>query len=129
VTARKQRILVVDDSQVVLEACRVALERAGFEVRCASTPSFSLQSAEQRPDLALVDVVLPGAVSGDALARFMRLVSEDFPVILYSDLEEEELRARAVEAGAQGYIRKAWGMTELVRRVRQYLDAGGGDDT
>jgi DNA-binding response OmpR family regulator len=113
-----KRILVVDDSKVVLEACRVALEGAGFWVRCIQSASFSLQEAEElRPDLALIDVVLPGSMSGDSLARFMRLVSDGFPVLLFSDMEEDELRARAAEAGAQGYVRKAWGMRELVKRV------------
>lgn len=115
-----KRILVVDDSRVVLKACRIALEQAGFEVECRETPSFSLQEAE--PDLALIDVVLPGAVSGDAFARFMRFVSAEFPVLLYSDLEEQELRIRAEEAGAQGYVCKRWGMAELVRRVRAALE-------
>jgi len=116
-----KRILVVDDSKVVLEACRIALEDAGFLVHCVQTPSFSLREAEQQPDLALIDVILPGSLSGDAVARFIKYVSDDFPVLLYSDLEEEELKIRAQEAGAQGYIRKAWGLRELVKRVRVAL--------
>ena len=114
-----KRILVVDDSKVVLEACRIALQEAGFEVECSETPSFSLQDAQ--PDLALIDVVLPGAVSGDAFARFMHFVSGDFPVLLYSDLEEQELNVRAEESGAQGYVCKRWGMAELIKRVRAAL--------
>ena len=120
-----KRILVVDDSPIVLEACKIALEEAGFSVLCVQTPSFSLQDAMERPDLALIDVMLPGAMAGDDLARFMKQVSAEIPVLLFSDLDEAELRERAAAAGAQGYICKDWGMEELVRRVKAILTDQG----
>jgi DNA-binding response OmpR family regulator len=117
-----KRILVVDDSPLVLEACRQALEDAGFWVACVDAPTFSLQDADEiKPDLALVDVMFPGAVTGDTLVRFMKMLNHDFPVFLYSDIPEDDLRERSEKSGAQGYIRKAWGLDEMVRRVEEAL--------
>jgi DNA-binding response OmpR family regulator len=117
-----KRILVVDDSEIVLEACRMALEEAGFWVKCIKSPTFSLKDAEEiKPDLALVDVMFPGSMTGDSLAQFMKMVSGDFPVFLFSDIAEEELKQRAEKAGVQGYIRKSWGLDEMVKRIESAL--------
>jgi DNA-binding response OmpR family regulator len=117
-----KRILVVDDSEIVLEACRMALEEAGFWVKCIESPTFSLSDAEEiKPDLALVDVMFPGSMTGDSLAQFMKLVSGEFQVFLFSDIPEEELRQRSENAGAHGYICKSWGLEEMVRRIEAAL--------
>ena len=121
-----KRVAIVDDSAVVLKTVRHVLTRAGFEV-------VTMDEPRQRPlldggtiDLILVDVNMP-QVYGDDLPSFFRDAwGISAPTYLYSDLDENELSHRAERAGATGYICKAWGPDELVRRVKQLLaDAPG----
>jgi DNA-binding response OmpR family regulator len=118
-----ERILVLDDSPLVLALTRAALEQAGFRVAVAETLSrFEQARVEFEPDLILVDVQMPEAFGDDVASTLRGFHGVQVPIVLVSSLEEDELARRAAEAHANGYIRKSEGMTELVRRCREVLD-------
>lgn len=118
----KRTILVLDDSPLALAVTRAALESAGFSVVIAEDLTvFERERARCQPDLILVDVQMPEAYGDDIVATLLGAKVVDVPVVLFSSIEEPELARRTQEASATGYICKGAGMTELVRRCREYL--------
>jgi two-component system KDP operon response regulator KdpE len=119
-TLPRPRVLVVDDEQQILRALRVILREAGFEVLPASTGEEALDvAALQRPDAAIVDVLLPD-IDGVELARRLREWS-DMPLIVLSAVGEEDAKVRALAAGADDYVTKPFGPRELVARLQANL--------
>jgi DNA-binding response OmpR family regulator len=116
-----KRILVVDDSDLMLQITRQALEQAGFEVQVAQNMQ-QLEDFQGRPlDLILMDVQMP-ELFGDDVAMVLRAVrGVNVPIYLYSNLEPEELEERAKEAQLDGYICKHEGLDVLLGRVRNIL--------
>jgi two-component system chemotaxis response regulator CheB len=120
---QRKKILLVDDSAVVLEATKEVLEEAGYEVIASDNPiALPALVRRERPDLALVDVKMP-AVGGDAVARIIGQGNAPTQVVLYSDLGNEELKKLAKECGAKGYLKKSTD-TELLNAVRGFLKSG-----
>jgi DNA-binding response OmpR family regulator len=119
---KAKRILLVDDSELMLEMAMSALEDQGYEVEMAS----NLGELEQKRlsgtfDLVLMDVQMPEAFGDDVAAVLRDVRGMDAPIYLLSSLDDEELRRRADEAGLQGFIPKREGMGNLVRRVKEIL--------
>jgi two-component system, OmpR family, KDP operon response regulator KdpE len=122
--ASTQRILVVDDEPQILRALRVVLRDAGFEVVPAETGAEALDRAAVRPpEAAIVDLMLPD-LDGIELTRRLREWSE-MPILVLSAVGEEEQKVRALEAGADDYITKPFGLRELVARLQAALRRGG----
>lgn len=93
------KIVIVDDSPVVLEATAAALEEAGYTVIQVLNPlTLPAVMRRERPDLVLLDVKMP-AVSGDVAIKILGAAGEG-KVVLYSDLPEAELKVRAKACGA-----------------------------
>ena len=121
----KKRILVFDDSPMVLELTRAALESAGFTVAIAEDlATFEQHRGSLDPDLILIDVQMPEAFGDDVVLTLREGHGVRIPILLVSSLEEHELATRAERSRAAGYIQKNAGMTELVRRCKQALEAG-----
>lgn len=111
------RILVIDDSEVVLEAAAAALEEAGYEVLTSTAP----RAPDGAIDFVLLDVQMPD-VFGDDVARYFRdELGVTAPIYLFSSVPEEELRERAEAAGATGYLCKGWGLERVVETIRALL--------
>jgi CheY-like chemotaxis protein len=122
-TPAKKRILVFDDSPMVLEVTRAALESAGFTVAVAENlTTFEQYRGELDPDLILIDVQMPEAFGDDVVLTLREGHGVRIPILLVSSLEEQELATRAERSRAAGYIRKNAGMIELVRRCKQALE-------
>jgi DNA-binding response OmpR family regulator len=120
--APRRRVLVFDDSPLVLAMTRDALERAGFAVDVVETlDAFEALRTLARPDLILVDVQMPEAFGDDVAATLRGFRHVDTPIVLVSNLDRAELARRAEEACADGWISKADGVHELVRRVKELL--------
>ena len=120
----KAKILMVDDSPVILEAGRMALEEAGYEVLTLENPlTVPGVVRREKPDLVLIDVNMP-AVNGDSVIQIVNThgLASKAPVILYSDIPERELELRAKKCGAAGYIRKTGDDEALVAQVKRFLD-------
>jgi CheY-like chemotaxis protein len=125
------KILIIDDSDIVLQTTKAALEDAGFRVvavslfgaglAAASSLAELLTHSPDAPRLILMDVNMPG-IEGDAITElFKRAWGIEVPVYLYSALEADELEERAQAVGAEGYILKSKGLEHLVQRVGELL--------
>jgi two-component system KDP operon response regulator KdpE len=113
----KPKILVCDDEQQILRALRVILRDAGYESLPASDAEEALDlAAVNRPDAAIIDLVLPG-MDGVELTRRLREWT-DMPVIVLSAIGDEDAKVRALAAGADDYVTKPFGPRELVARLQ-----------
>ena len=114
------RVLLIDDDAGVRKVVTRALEPAGFEV--VQAPDAATARRELAGDhfaLAIVDVNLPDANGFDLCAEIAR--SFEFPIIMLTVVAEESDVVRALEAGADDYVRKPFGTRELVARVNAVL--------
>jgi len=117
-------VLVADDDEDVLELVAAVLEEEGYEIETARDGLEALDRlSTRRPDLALLDVRMPG-VDGVELSRRIRRNprTRDVPVILLSALVHAKYVARGFAAGATDYIRKPFSPNELIARVGATLD-------
>ncbi len=118
--ASPSRVLVVDDEPMVLEVVTAYLERDGFQVATATSGAEALAAiAEARPDLVVLDVMLPEIDGFDVLGRIRR--TSDTPVILLTARTEEPDRVLGLELGADDYVVKPFSPRELAARVRSVL--------
>lgn len=113
-----RKILIIDDSPLVLELARYALVDEGYDVSVATTlDEFEALRRSAPPDLILVDVQMPEAFGDDLTALLRGAYSVKVPIFLLSSLGEEELALRAAAADATGFISKRAGLDKLVARV------------
>jgi two-component system KDP operon response regulator KdpE len=116
----RQRVLVCDDEPQILRALRVILREAGFEVLPAAGAREALDSAAVRPpDAAIIDLVLPDG-DGVEVCRSLREWSE-LPIVVLSAVGEEAEKVRALNAGADDYVTKPFGPSELIARLNAVL--------
>ena len=111
------RILVVDDEPQILRALRTSLRGAGYEVETADTAEAALVAlALDPPDAVILDLVLPDG-RGTDVCRELRTWS-NVPVIVLSVVGEEAEKVAALDAGADDYVTKPFGIDELLARLR-----------
>jgi DNA-binding response OmpR family regulator len=116
-----QRVLVVDDDSTVSDVVRRYLEREGFTVALAADgPTALVSFADERPDLVVLDLMLPG-IDGLEVCKRMRALAPDLPVVMLTALGEESDRVLGLETGADDYITKPFSPRELVLRVQSVL--------
>jgi two-component system KDP operon response regulator KdpE len=114
------RVLVVDDETAILRFLRVALSGEGFIVLEASSGNEALHLlALERPDLLLLDLGLPD-MDGVEVTRRLREWSQ-VPIIILSVREQEADKIAALDAGADDYLTKPFGVGELLARIRTLL--------
>ena len=119
------RVLILDDSALILDVAKAALEDAGFSVGVAiDLAQFEHERLNSRPDLVLIDVNMPEAFGDDVAAVLRAVRGMKVPILLFSNLEAPELETRAREAGIEGFISKRAGIPAFVSRVRSILDPG-----
>jgi two-component system KDP operon response regulator KdpE len=114
------RILVVDDEPQIRRALRTSLEAHGYAVQTAGTGEEAvLGMAEGSPDLVFLDLGLPD-LDGTEVIRRVRSFSE-VPVIVLSVRDQQADKVAALDAGADDYVTKPFGMEELLARLRAQL--------
>jgi two-component system, OmpR family, KDP operon response regulator KdpE len=114
------RILVVDDEPQILRALRTSMQGAGYEVDVAATGAEALAGAAMRPPSAVIlDLVLPDR-SGTEVCRELRSWT-DVPILVLSAVGDEQEKVAALDAGADDYITKPFGVDELLARLRAAL--------
>jgi two-component system, OmpR family, alkaline phosphatase synthesis response regulator PhoP len=113
-------ILVVDDEPKIARLARDYLEKNGFRVVTAGDgPSALAMARRERPDLVVLDLLLPG-MDGREVCRILRNES-DVPIIMLTALSEESDQIVGLEIGADDYIVKPFSPRALVARVRALL--------
>lgn len=110
-------VLIVDDEAPIRKLIRVNLEARGYTVQEASTGPEALSLfAQQVFDLVILDLVMPG-MDGIQVCVQIREQS-DVPIVVLSARSEEELKVKALDAGADDYVTKPFGHDELLARIR-----------
>ncbi|MBP2523640.1 MULTISPECIES: response regulator [Rhodococcus] len=111
------RILVVDDEPQILRALRINLSVRGYEVVTASTGAGALRAAAERPpDVVVLDLGLPDMDGTEVLAGLRGWCTA--PVIVLSARTDSADKVEALDAGADDYVTKPFGMDEFLARVR-----------
>ncbi len=116
----KKRILVVDDERQITRVLARSLTAKGYEVHVAADGELALQTfGDWHPDLVVTDISMPN-VNGLELCRRLREFSE-VPIIVLSVKGEERTKIEALDAGADDYVTKPFGIDELLARIRATL--------
>ena len=114
-------LLLADDDQAVTDNLVPFLERAGFHVLIAGDGVLALEKAQlQRPDLILLDVLMP-RMDGREVLRQLRRTKDWTPTILLTHIGESSERALALEEGADDYLNKPFDPHELLARIHAIL--------
>lgn len=119
-TADHRHILVVDDEPQITRVLRTSLASQGYDIRVANDGETALEIVKDwTPDLVITDLSMPN-MDGLELCRRLRAKSQ-VPIIVLSVKGEERTKVQALDAGADDYVTKPFGMTELLARVRAHM--------
>jgi two-component system response regulator MprA len=118
------RVLVVDDEPHIIDFVGLGLRREGYETRGAADGPQALALAQEwRPDLVILDLMLPGL---DGLQVCRRLRSQhDTPILLLTARDDVEDRVKGLDSGADDYLCKPFSFAELAARARALLRRRG----
>lgn len=116
-----ESILIVEDDSSIARGLQQNLRFEGYSVEVVADGELGLRFAlEERPDLVLLDVMLP-SMNGFEVLRELRRLEIDVPVILLTAKGEEVDKVRGLDLGADDYVVKPFGLAELLARVRAAL--------
>jgi two-component system, OmpR family, KDP operon response regulator KdpE len=120
----EELVLVVDDEPQILRALQTNLRGAGYDVATATSAREAVSAAAMRPpDAVILDLVLPDG-SGIDVARELRTWSAA-PILVLSVVGDEAEKVAALDAGADDYVQKPFGIDELLARLRALLRRAG----
>lgn len=118
---QRQRVLVIEDDDDIATTIALNLRADGFDVQIADSGESGLAALDgQRPDLLLLDLMLPG-IDGLQVCRQVRSQAHYLPIIILSAKGSESHRVVGLELGADDYLAKPFSMHELVARVHAVL--------
>lgn len=121
-----ERVLVVDDEPNITDLVATALRYEGFEVESAGTGTDAIRvAATFRPDLLVLDVMLPDRDGFDLLKR-LRAEGTHVPVVFLTARDSTEDKVKGLTVGGDDYVTKPFSLEELVARVRAVLRRAGG---
>jgi two-component system KDP operon response regulator KdpE len=113
-------ILVVDDESQITRVLRTSLSAQGYDIRIANSGEMALEIMKDwQPNLIITDLSMP-SIDGIELCRHVRAISQ-VPIIVLSVRDKEQQKVEALDAGADDYVTKPFGMSELLARVRANL--------
>jgi CheY-like chemotaxis protein len=121
--SEKKKILIVDDNDDIITTYRVVLDRMGYDVIVVRDGLEVLSVIEEtRPDLVLLDVLLPG-LSGSEVCRSLKEASKtkDIPVVAITASVSPETRQRMQEVGADDFLLKPIDVSDLNRVIKQFI--------
>ncbi len=123
------RILVVDDEESITQLLCTALRYEGFETASAANGREALTAAaSMRPDLVLLDVMLPDMDGFELHRRLTSTSTPRMPVVFLTARRDTDDRVRGLTIGADDYVVKPFSLEELVARVRAVLRRTRGDE-
>ena len=115
-----ERVLVIDDETQITRVLRTAFAAQGYDVRIANDPQEGLHVFDEwAPDLVITDLMMPD-MSGTDICRAIRRKATT-PIIVLSVRDQERAKVEALDAGADDYVTKPFGIQELLARVRAHL--------
>jgi len=118
------KILVVDDDKGATELIEVILLSSGYEPVIVNDSSKAMDVAEQiKPDMILLDLMMPEP-TGFQLCRMLR-ANKNFrttPIIIITALDNTDSRVVAIGAGANGFLRKPFHVSDLTEKVKDFLN-------
>ena len=118
------RVLVVEDDEALVRTLMISLEPRGFEVEWAGDGRTAIARAQiAPPELAIIDLGLPD-MDGVDVVRAVRTRSA-VPILILSARDVQEQKVAALDAGADDYVTKPFGMDELLARLRAALRRAG----
>jgi DNA-binding response OmpR family regulator len=121
-TVSALEILLVDDDQPLRDMLTRSFEREGHRVTAVADGEAALQAAADRPyDIVLLDVALGAGPTGHDVARMLRGRRDVVPIIMLTALDSEADAVQGLEAGADDYVTKPFGLAELRSRIRAVL--------
>jgi two-component system KDP operon response regulator KdpE len=113
-------ILVVDDESQITRVLRTSLSAQGYDIRIANSGEMALEIMKDwQPNLIITDLSMP-SIDCIELCRHVRAISQ-VPIIVLSVRDKEQQKVEALDAGADDYVTKPFGMSELLARVRANL--------
>ncbi len=116
-TENGAKIFVVDDEQQIVRVLKRALEAAGFAVQSAFSAKQALDAIQLwTPEVVITDLAMP-EMDGIELCRKVREFSQ-VPIVVLSVKGDEQAKVQALDSGADDYVTKPFGMSELLARVR-----------
>ncbi len=119
-----KKILIVEDEPVLQDALNTAFTTGGYEVIKAMDGEEGIRMAlEQKPDLVLLDLILPKKNGFEVLESIKKdVATKDIPVLMLTNLEESSEVMKAIELGAQGYLVKAnYAIKEVLAKVQSII--------
>ena len=121
----KQKILIIDDSELVLIMAKDALLGAGYDVFTATNgieANSYIFSTNSRPDLIILDIMMP-LLDGNKKAKILKEkdFTKEIPIMFISSKTEDELAKLVEESGVNGYICKPFSASSIVNSVRKVL--------
>jgi two-component system OmpR family response regulator len=129
VTSPEARLLVVDDEPSIVELLSAALRFAGFEVATAAGGLEAIDTAASfRPDLLVMDVMMPG-LDGFGVVRRLRQNGVRTPVLFLTAKDATEDKVQGLTLGGDDYVTKPFSLEEVVARIRAVLRRTGGPET
>lgn len=129
-----KKVLVCEDEQNIREFVVINLKRAGYETVEAENGDQALElyrESEEKPEVAVLDIMMPGKHDGFAVCRELRRLSDSMGIILLSARTQEADKVNGLTMGADDYVTKPFSPSELVARVDavyrrvQMADGGG----
>ncbi len=119
----KGNILVVDDEPHILKMNKDLLEKSGYTVATATNTMGAGYLLEGfKPDLVLLDIMLPGTLSGDQVCESLRVLRPDLKIVFYSGIDEARLKRLAAEHKADAYVTKGTRPTVLLNTIHKLLE-------
>lgn len=113
----------MDDSEITLEILKEGLEQKGFKVFTTTTLiEFDQLVSLQKPDLIITDIMMP-EIKGDKICEVLKRDhgTTTTPIILFSSMDEEELKNLARQSGADGYISKKNEPDEIIEKIEALI--------
>ncbi|MEW5734116.1 MAG: response regulator transcription factor [Thermodesulfobacteriota bacterium] len=121
-TGAKKRILVVEDDLHLAEGLKLNFSLAGYEVEIAATGQAAVAAyRERRPDLMVLDVMLPG-MDGFSVLQNVRLSDQQLPILILSARGQATDKIRGLSMGVDDYMAKPFHLAELMLRVERLLE-------
>ncbi len=123
-TERSLRVLLIDDSEIVLEATSAMLAQAGFEVRAVSSMQRFLNALlDWKPHVVVTDLHMP-EMSGAELCAWIRrqMPTNRIPIVVYSSTPERELEDIVRDSGADACVSKERGLMGVADRIRELCE-------